>query len=86
VFEWDDGNLDHIDIHGVSAEEAEEALLDPRRLRVPSQHEADEPRWAVLGETEGGRILFVVYTTRANRIRVVTARNATRTERRRYRR
>lgn len=83
MIEWDNGNLDHIDIHGVSAEEA---LLDPRRIRVPSHHGSDEPRWAILGATESGRILFVVYTRRANRVRVVAARNATQTERRRYRR
>lgn len=33
TFEWDDANLDHIREAGVEREEAEEALLDPRRIR-----------------------------------------------------
>jgi uncharacterized DUF497 family protein len=86
VFEWDDGNLDHIDIHGVTAEEAEEALLDPRKLGMTVYQSPDEPRWGALGSTEDGRILAVVFTRRADRIRVVTVRDATSTERRRYRR
>jgi uncharacterized DUF497 family protein len=86
MFDWDAGNFDHIDIHGVTPEETEEALLDPRRIHISSQHDSDEPRWAILGATEDGRVLFVAYTTRGDLVRVVTARNATQRERRRYRR
>src|SRR5690348_12067307 len=45
-----------------------------------------ERRWATLGATEGGRLLFVVVTRRANQRRVVAARDTTDRETRRYRR
>jgi uncharacterized protein len=86
VFEWDDGNLDHIDVHRVSADEVEEALLDPNRRRTASYNTDREKRRAFIGATEAGRILFVVYTRRSSRVRAVTARDATDDERRRYRR
>ena len=41
--------------------------------------------WALLGALEGGETLFVVYTRRRGRIRIVTARPATDREKRRYR-
>lgn len=85
-FEWDDANVGHIARHGVTPAEAEEALLDPRRLGMQAYQVKGEPRWAALGGTEAGRVLFVVYTKRGPNIRVITARDAERDERRRYRR
>lgn len=85
-FEWDEYNINHIARHNVTLEEAEEALLDFRRIGTPAYQVTNEQRWAVLGSTEAGRILFVVFTRRDGRIRVVTARDATNKEKRRYRR
>jgi uncharacterized DUF497 family protein len=85
-FEWDEGNVDHIDRHGVTPEEAEEALLDPRRVGAAAYSAAREPRSAVIGATQDGRVLFVVYTWRGGKVRIVTARDADRAQRRRYRR
>ncbi len=84
MFEWDDANIDHIARHGVTTEEAEEALLVRRRVGVPTFRVASERRRAILGRTEEGRYLVVVYTIRHEQVRVVTARDATRGERRRY--
>ncbi len=64
----------------------EEALLDPQRIGAAAYNVGQERRWAHLGATELGRILFVVFTRRGGRIRVITARDAERAERRRYRR
>ena len=86
MFEWDDGNLDHIARHGVSPEEAEEALLDRRRIGTAIRRSTDELRWGSVGATEDGRILAMIYTRRSGRIRIVTARDANVAERRRYRR
>jgi uncharacterized DUF497 family protein len=86
MFEWDDGNIDHIAEHGLEPEDVEDALLDPRRLGTPAYNRGGEIRRAVLGATSAGRILFVVVTTRDAMLRVVTARDATRDEQRRYRR
>lgn len=85
-FEWDVGNVEHIERHGVAQREVEEALLDPRRLGTGAYHVEGERRSAVIGATEDGRVLLVVYTWRHGRIRVVTARDADRAQRRRHQR
>lgn len=59
--------------------------MDPGGLGAPAYDVGREKRWGLLGATESGRILFVVYTTRQGRIRVVTARDATDREKRPYR-
>jgi uncharacterized DUF497 family protein len=84
-FDWDDGNVDHLG-HGVSPREAEEALLDPHRIGTDAYNAEAERRWAAIGATEDGRILYVVYTVRGGRVRVITAYDASPTDRRRYRR
>ena len=84
-FEWDDDNEGHIAPHGVRPWEAEEAARDPKRRTVPAYNQGGERRWALFGATEAGRILFVVFTRRKGRIRVVMAREASRSDKRRYR-
>ena len=44
-----------------------------------------EERWATLAATEDARVLFVVFTRRQSKLRVVTARDATAREKRWYR-
>ena len=67
-------------------EEAEEALLDPRRISRDVYNIAGERRRGAVGTSEAGRILFVVFTSRRGRVRIITARDATLVEKRRYRR
>lgn len=82
-FEWDaDKAARNIAKHGVSFEEAASAMRDP-----VSQDFADglEPANLVtLAATSFGRILYIVSTERDRRIRIISARDATRHERRRY--
>jgi len=85
-FDWGNHNEDHVLRHGIAPWEAEDALLDPRRSRIETTHRDLERRWAVLGATAAGRLLVAVFTQRGSQIRVVTARHATRLEKRRYRR
>ena len=85
-FDWDEGNVDHIRAHGIEPAEAEEVLLDPDALGVGAYNARGERRQGALGSTEGGRILVVVFTARSGHPRVITAREATPTEKRRYRR
>jgi uncharacterized protein len=86
-FDWDEANANHIwDEHRVSVHEVEEVFDDPRFL-VDSRTRAEgENRLRALGKAWTGRILFVVFTKRAARIRVVTARDAGEDEKKRYRR
>lgn len=83
-YEWDNANLDHIAGHGVEDYEAEEALEDPKRVSGSAYNSRNERRHSVIGATLGGRILRVVYTLRNEMIRVVTAHDAKKSERRRY--
>ena len=86
MFEWDEHNSMHVEEHGLSPEDVEEALLDPRRLGAPAYNVAREERRAVIGATSAGRVLFVDVTRRGDVVRVVTARDANEWEKKRYRR
>lgn len=87
AFSWDDANIDHIARHGITPEEAEEAVTDPRAIPTKSYRgPTGEPRNALVGQTSAGRYLAVVLTRRASLLRVVTARDATSSEKRRYKR
>jgi len=85
VFDWDEHNSVHIERHNLSQEDAEDALLDPRRIGTPAHDVGGEERRAIIGATSAGRIIVVVVTKRHGLIRVVTARDADDREKRRYR-
>jgi uncharacterized DUF497 family protein len=62
MFDWDDANADHIARHDVRPKEAEEVLTDPRRVGMPAYNTPNETRWAMIGATLEGRLLFVIFT------------------------
>ena len=83
-FDWDAGNARKNERHGVTQAEAEQAFFDRRLLLVPDPgHSAAEPRFHALGNTVAGRLLHVTFTLRLDgtRIRVISARDASRKER-----
>jgi uncharacterized DUF497 family protein len=84
-FDWDTGNIEHIALHGVSVDDAEYVLTHPT-LDLGVQDWDDEERFGEVGETAKGRILVVVTTWRGDRIRVVTAFDASNSYAVRYRR
>lgn len=64
--------------HGVSFEEAEEALYDPFALVMDDEEAIDEERYLLLGKSKKERILMVVYAVRyEDTIRIISARKAT---------
>lgn len=92
-FEWDDAkNLSNLRKHGVTFEDASEAFRDPLYVSVLDRIEDGEPRWLTLGLAEGLVLLAVAHTVREELykgtstevIRIISARRATRKERRRY--
>lgn len=83
-FSWDGSNEDHVLAHGVSPGEIEEALLDPEGLRADARNAPGEGRFAFIGSTEEGRILFIVYAERDEKVRPITARDANVVQKRRY--
>lgn len=72
AFQWDDANRRHLARHDVTAEEAEQVVLDEQALLVEVELD-DEERVKVLGMTARGRILAVVFTLRGELIRPITA-------------
>jgi|SRR5271165_5204421 len=92
-FEWDEAkNLSNRRKHGVSFEEASAVFRDPLYVSVQDRIEEGEPRWQTLGLVEGLLLLTVAHTVREELdngisvevIRIISARPATRKERRRY--
>ena len=84
-FDWDEDNEGHVLDHGVDPAEVEEALLDPHGVGADARNVAGEKREALIGATEPGRILHIVYTMRGEKVRPIIARGADGTEKRRYR-
>lgn len=85
-FEWDEGNIDKsYQKHGITPNESEEIFLD-EDLKVVSdvKHEQGEARFIALGRTSTGKILFTVFTMRRNKIRIISARIASKKERSHY--
>ena len=85
-FEWDSAKAAaNIKKHGVSFEEAVSALRDDLAATARDlEHSVAEFRFITFGLSARGRLLAVAHTERGNKIRIISARPATRTERKIY--
>lgn len=85
-FQWDEHNIDkNWKAHGVAFWECEEVFFnEPLMAQKDPEHSAAEDRLYVLGRTYVNRYLFVVFTIRGNLIRVISARDVTRKEKKVY--
>ena len=85
-FEWDEGNLEkNWAEHEVRWTESEEVFYRRPLLIVRDEgHSRSEPRYGAWGRTANERRLFVVFTIRRSLIRIVSARDMSRSERRAY--
>ena len=85
-FEWDKGNIDKSYIkHGITPNEAEEIFLDKDILLLEDiKHSEKEARFEAIGKITKGDILFLAFTIRKDKIRIISARKANQKERRRY--
>ncbi len=81
-FEWDDQKaLNNVLKHGVSFDEAVSIFGDPLALTfVDADHSETEDRSRTYGMSNKARLLVVIHTDRRNRIRIISARKATRYE------
>lgn len=85
AFDWDEGNKDKNFLkHGISDELSEQAFKKVGFLSEDPQHSVSEPRLNLIGVTHEGLTLFIVFTIRHNKIRVISSRLANKKERRRY--
>lgn len=85
-FEWDKGNSSkNLVRHGVSDSECEQIFFNqPFISGSDVRHSNEEPRHYALGRTDSGRRLFIVYTVRNRLIRVISARDMSRKEKRAF--
>ena len=71
--------------HGVQFEEAATAFADPLSITISDpDHSAGEARYILIGRSLVSRMLVVVHLERGARVRLISARLATRRERRVY--
>mgnify|MGYP001577765589 CR=1 FL=1 len=86
LFEWDEEKAQaNLRKHGVSFEEAQTVFTDPLAMTIPDpDHSIDEARFIIIGESDKKRILVVAHTERKKKIRLISARKATRAERKKY--
>ena len=85
-FEWDEGNIKkNWERHRVSHIECEEIFFNrPIIVKNDEPHSTGEDRYFVLGKTDAVRLLFIVFTLRGNKIRIISARDINRKERKIY--
>jgi uncharacterized DUF497 family protein len=86
IFEWDPQKAkSNLEKHGVSFEEASTAFHDTLSLTIDDPlHSIDEERLILVGMSQENRILVVVHTERGDNIRIISARKATKEERKSY--
>ena len=86
AFEWNEEKaFINITKHGVSFEEASTVLSDEYSITIYDEaHSIDEDHYIDIKLSVSNRLLVVVYTERTNHIRIISARQATRSERRLY--
>jgi uncharacterized DUF497 family protein len=76
-FEWDAANKEKIWLkHRVSVEECEEAFMANLVFTQPDElHSGPEDRYILISKTKKDRYLFIVYTLRKHKVRVISARS-----------
>jgi uncharacterized protein len=84
-FNWDPAKARaNLTKHGIHFADAVTVLEDDRALTIRDPLSDEEERWITLGSDAAGRVLVVVYTWWDDDIRLISARRATRRERKQY--
>ena len=84
-FEWDENkNLENINKHGISFEEATTIFERPMWTRIDDRHDYGETREVSIGDIGNLVIVVVAHTERNNKTRIISVRKAISKERRRY--
>jgi uncharacterized protein len=85
-FEWDRKKAENnLRLHGVSFDEAMTVFDDPLFLTFADpDHSEEEQRFIIMGKSSNGKLLVVAHTKRSQVTRLISARKATRKERKSY--
>lgn len=86
IYEWDENKaVRNLSKHGISFDEAKTVFDDPLYVDFyDPDHSEEEDRFMLLGRSAQGRLLFVSFMERNNTIRLISAREATTSERKAY--
>ena len=86
TFEWDaEKARQNVDKHGISFEEAVTAFGDPLSVTISDpDHSDSEDRRLLMGMSRRSRLVVVAFAERSDRLRIITARLASRREKRKY--
>ena len=86
TFEWDSRKArSNLAKHSVGFEEASTIFGDPLSLTIPDpEHSRMERRYITMGRAFNAKLLVVVHTNRGDNIRIISARRASRRERKSY--
>ena len=84
-FEWDPAKArSNLSKHGVRFSDVEPAFYDEFALSMPDEFSRAEERFLLVGRDAIGRVVMVSYTYRGDSIRIISARLATKSERKEY--
>ena len=86
TFEWNIEKAEsNLQKHGVSFDEAATVFFDPLSITIPDPlHSGEESRFVIAGLSRRQNYLVVVHTERGENIRIISARPATPSERKKY--
>jgi uncharacterized DUF497 family protein len=86
LFEWDPNKAkENLVIHDISFDEASTAFRDTLSLAIYDPlHSEEEDRFVLIGNSHKDRLLVVVHTERGDKIRLISARKASKKERKQY--
>ncbi len=81
-FEWDKGNIGKNKKHNIEDKEAEEVFLDEGKVIFKDKIHStdDEERFIILGKTKKNKLLYLVFTKRTKKIRIISARKINKKE------
>lgn len=80
-FQWDKGNIGKNKKHRVEDSEAEETFWDGQKIILKDLlHSQKEKRYIILGKTKDKRLLYIAFTVRGRKIRIISARDVNKKE------
>jgi len=80
-FEWDKGNIDkNLIKHKVTNKEAEEVFSNEPLISEDVKHSTKELRMQILGKTNQDRLLFISFTIRKDKMRIISVRDMNKKE------
>ena len=80
-FDWDKGNIGKNKKHNIEDKEAEETFLDKNKVVFKDiLHSETEERFILIGRTNKKRLLYMIFTKRKNKIRIISSRDINKKE------